>query len=84
MTDVGFPSGAGVPNITLVIPGKLVFDVPPVGAGFWAGGDGGGVTTFATVTVTPPLVVVFPAVSRATAVSVCDAFVVFVVSQLTL
>ena len=44
--------------------------------------EGGGGAAFDTVTVTPADVVVLPAASRATAVSVCDPSVTVVVSQL--
>jgi hypothetical protein len=42
----------------------------------------GGATALFTVTVSPALVVLVPAVSFATALSVCEPFELFVVSQL--
>jgi hypothetical protein len=42
----------------------------------------GGATALFTVTVSPALVVLAPAVSFATALSVCEPFELFVVSQL--
>ena len=47
------------------------------------GGGGGGGDALLTVTLTPVLVVTFPAASRATAVSVCEPLLAVVLFQVT-
>ena len=61
---------------TVIVPDTVA---PPAGAVIETTG---GATALLTVTVSPVLVVLIPAVSFAMAFSVCDPFEIFVVSQL--